>query len=214
MSPVLQIGPLALPLTLLLFAAAIAVALAVGQRLGRRAGVDAEAVLWRMLLLAAVAARLGFVWEWHAAYLRHPLGILDIRDGGWEPAVGLAAACLYALARIRRERALRRPLIAATLTALGLGIAVEIVLLGWAAPALPLPTLALTALDGSATQLSSFTGRPTVVNLWATWCPPCRREMPLLQQAQAAQPEVNFVFVNQGETRDQVARFLTRQHLA
>jgi thiol-disulfide isomerase/thioredoxin len=53
-----------------------------------------------------------------------------------------------------------------------------------------------------------------VVNLWATWCPPCRREMPALQQAQAANPDVNIVFVNQGEESHTVAAFLDRQGLA
>jgi thiol-disulfide isomerase/thioredoxin len=40
-----------------------------------------------------------------------------------------------------------------------------------------------------------------VINIWATWCPPCRREMPVLQQAQHDYPHVTFLFVNQGETR-------------
>jgi thiol-disulfide isomerase/thioredoxin len=212
-SPVLQLGPLALPLSLLLFAAAILVALVVGKRLGRRAGVDAEAVLLRMLLLGAVAARLGFIWEWRGPYLRDPLSMLDIRDGGWEPVAGIAAACLYGLARMNRQRALRRPVVAATLTALALCAAVELALLGWVEPGAPLPALRLAALDGRSVALADFAGKPTVVNLWATWCPPCRREMPLLQQAQAARPDIQFVFVNQGETPEQVARFLAAQRL-
>ena len=42
-------------------------------------------------------------------------------------------------------------------------------------------------------------GKPMVVNLWATWCPPCRREMPVLAAAQKQETGVSFVFVNQGE---------------
>lgn len=52
-----------------------------------------------------------------------------------------------------------------------------------------------------------------VVNLWATWCAPCRREMPVLQQAQAARPEVHFVFLNQGESAERVLAFLGSQQL-
>jgi len=84
----LQLGPLALPLPPLVLAVAAMLALAVGKRLGRSVGVDTEPALWRMFLLGLVASRLGFVWEWRAVYLHEPLGILDIRDGGWEAAAG------------------------------------------------------------------------------------------------------------------------------
>ncbi|MEO7056552.1 MAG: TlpA disulfide reductase family protein, partial [Caldimonas sp.] len=71
-----------------------------------------------------------------------------------------------------------------------------------------LPSLAFTTLEGPSRQLDAFVGKPTVVNLWATWCPPCVREMPMLQQAQAQRPDVNFVFLNQGESRAQVSAWL------
>jgi hypothetical protein len=45
-----------------------------------------------------------------------------------------------------------------------------------------LPDLAFPSLDGETMQLSQIRGKPTVVNLWATWCPPCVREMPVLAQ--------------------------------
>lgn len=52
-----------------------------------------------------------------------------------------------------------------------------------------------------------------VVNLWATWCPPCVREMPLLQEAQVTHADVHFVFLNQGENEEQVSSWLSKQHL-
>ncbi|HSC87855.1 MAG TPA: TlpA disulfide reductase family protein, partial [Polyangiaceae bacterium] len=45
-------------------------------------------------------------------------------------------------------------------------------------------------------------------NLWATWCPPCQRELPLLQRAQLANPDIEFVFLNEGEAGPLVAEFL------
>jgi thiol-disulfide isomerase/thioredoxin len=45
-----------------------------------------------------------------------------------------------------------------------------------------LPDITLADKDGKPTKLSSFGGRPLMVNFWATWCAPCRREIPLLNQ--------------------------------
>jgi len=80
--------------------------------------------------------------------------------------------------------------------------------------AVPLPPLTLSSLEGRSVSLTDFAGKPTVVNLWATWCPPCRREMPALQRTQAANPDVNIVFVNQGEEAATIAAFLGRHGLA
>ena len=44
------------------------------------------------------------------------------------------------------------------------------------------PDFTLTTLDGQSVQLSELRGQPVVVNFWASWCPPCRAEMPALQR--------------------------------
>ncbi len=67
-----------------------------------------------------------------------------------------------------------------------------------------LPKVALTTLAGEPVDLAVLAaGQPMVINLWATWCPPCRREMPLLAAAQqreaGVRSGVRFVFANQGE---------------
>jgi len=51
------------------------------------------------------------------------------------------------------------------------------------------------------------------LNMWATWCPPCRREMPVIERAQAAYPDVSFVLVNQGEDLQTIQRFLAEEGL-
>ncbi len=210
----LTLGPLVLPLSPLVLAAAAACGLVLGKWLGRRAGVDAEPALLRMFLFGLLAARLGFVWTWRSIYAEAPWRILDIRDGGWEPVAGFAVACLYGGALLQGQPRLRKPIMAATLAAMVSWTAGELAIATLTGgPGQPLPVLSLPALHGEPVTLAGYAGRPTVVNLWATWCPPCRREMPLLQQAQAAHPELNFVFVNQGETRADIVRYLHGQGL-
>jgi thiol-disulfide isomerase/thioredoxin len=213
MNQALQIGPLSLPLSVVLTVVAIVLGGFVANRLARTAGGDVEPMLTQMLLVGVVAARLAFVLQWRDQYFDQPLGIFDIRDGGWEPAAGVAAALLFGLLRTRREVSLRKPVLAAVFTAgmvLSLGGLANLLV---ASSAVPLPPLALSSLEGRSVSLAGFAGKPTVVNLWATWCPPCRREMPVLQQAQAANPDVNIVFVNQGEAALTIATFLERQGL-
>jgi cytochrome c biogenesis protein CcmG/thiol:disulfide interchange protein DsbE len=47
------------------------------------------------------------------------------------------------------------------------------------------PEIDLVSLDGERVTLSSLRGRPVLINFWATWCPPCREEFPLMVQAYA-----------------------------
>jgi thiol-disulfide isomerase/thioredoxin len=70
------------------------------------------------------------------------------------------------------------------------------------------PKASVTTLDGAPVDLTQLAaGKPMVINLWATWCPPCRREMPLLASAQERETEIAFVFANQGEDRETVKRY-------
>lgn len=73
--------------------------------------------------------------------------------------------------------------------------------------------LTLGRLDGSAMTLAQFGDQPLVVNIWAAWCPPCRRELPMLAQAQARYRDLTFAFVDLGEEPAVVRTFLDRQAL-
>lgn len=59
------------------------------------------------------------------------------------------------------------------------------------------PDFTVTDAEGNNIKLSDFRGKPTVVNFWASWCGPCKREMPDFQQAYETYGEdINFVMVN------------------
>lgn len=213
MMQTLTLGPLVLSLPLLVGAAAFLLASYVGRRLGRAHAADAERHILRTLLVGLVAARVAFIAQFHDAYWKAPLSILDIRDGGWHAAIGLGAALAYAGAVLARHKELRKPLLAAAGVAGAVWVTAALVLSVGTPKDVRMPQLALPATDGTTVRLASFEGRPTVVNLWATWCPPCQREMPVLHKAQASRPDVHFVFLNQGESPQQVAAYLAKSGL-
>lgn len=57
------------------------------------------------------------------------------------------------------------------------------------------PPFELVSLDGRHVSLTSFRGRPVVINFWASWCNPCRREFPLLKQARAKHHQLTILGV-------------------
>lgn len=77
------------------------------------------------------------------------------------------------------------------------------------APAIghPAPDFALESLSGNTVHLSELQGHPILLNFWATWCGPCRQEMPLLAKYYHDRPDLVMLAVNAGEDRDQVKAF-------
>jgi len=198
----------------LLLLASILVAAIVGHLVGRRQRIGIGNVLMDMLLTAMLVARLAFVAIWFDQYRNAPWSVFDIRDGGFTPWAGLVAALAVAIWRGSKRPELRGPLslglIAGALT-WTLSLAPD--MLGLNGPT-TLPSLELKTLAGTSSNLASMSkGKPMVVNLWATWCPPCRREMPVLAQAQQRETEVAFVFVNQGDDEAKVQHYLNASQL-
>ena len=73
-----------------------------------------------------------------------------------------------------------------------------------------LPEVSITPLDGGSEVLLSDIQGPAVVNLWATWCTPCRKEIPDFQAVHEARgDEVRFVGINIGESAGQIDEYLT-----
>ena len=78
-------------------------------------------------------------------------------------------------------------------------------------PRIEAPGFILQGADGKPYRLADFAGRILVVNFWATWCPPCRKEMPSMQRMwRALQADgVELVAIDFGDEKEVVAEFAT-----
>jgi cytochrome c biogenesis protein CcmG/thiol:disulfide interchange protein DsbE len=74
------------------------------------------------------------------------------------------------------------------------------------------PDFALESLTGEKVRLSDLKGKPVVINFWATWCPPCRKEMPEFQQVydQYRDAGLQFYAINVGESKVAVEDYRQR----
>ena len=75
------------------------------------------------------------------------------------------------------------------------------------------PELVALDLSGKTQQLKRYRGQVVLVNFWATWCPPCRAEMPSLWRLKQKLKDKPFqvITVNMGENRETIAAFLPEQ---
>ncbi|PNV94499.1 TlpA disulfide reductase family protein [Pseudomonas protegens] len=206
------IGTFAIALNHLLLISALALATLVGWRVAKRGGDNPESVLFSLFLLGMLAARVSFVIAYWKHY-RHDLWmIIDLRDGGFLAWPGVIVMLLAALAWGWKRPALRRPLGAGVASGLAFWLLATLALTLYD-QGTRLPEVALRNAAGETVQLTDYQGGPLVINLWATWCPPCRREMPVLERAQQQRPDLTFLFVNQAESMQSVSTFLATQDL-
>lgn len=223
MPDAIAIGPLVVPVLRLGAVLALVLGAWVAQRMARRWELDAGRVAstaeWSLYAFI-VGARLGFVASNWRAFADAPWTALYVWQPGYLPATGALAALLVMGIRVAR---VSPPLRRFDAGALGIGVLTAIVAYAGVvgigrldlAPGSvrvgdPAPAFSLRDLDGREVAFADVRGRAVVLNFWATWCPPCRREMPAFDAVHGAygEDEVAVIGVAVGESPAVVARFL------
>ncbi|WP_027893336.1 TlpA disulfide reductase family protein [Calidithermus chliarophilus] len=226
MPDAVQIGPFLIATVRLVLLTGLLVASWWAARVARRAGLDANWVTntaGNLAIAGLLGARLGFVLLNWDGYQANPITALYVWQPGYLPWAGVMGGMAYGLwalsRRVRSERlAYARPLL------MGFVVGGAWFALGYGSMGLRLgdgaavkigdqvPEIRLVNLEGQPVTLWSLRGKAVVLNFWATWCPPCRREMPLLDSVQAEFKDRGLVVVgvNLNEAPQTVAAY-TRQ---
>lgn len=169
--------------------------------------VDGRFQRWSLwaLIGGIVAARAGHVLVNWRNFAAEPLRMLALWDGSFYWPTGLAAVLASILLVLPTARLRLWAL-------LPLALALVVWNTSWqltgGTAAIALPGSSFETLAGGTHALSPAAGVPKVINLWASWCPPCRREMPMMAEIAAGSAGIDFIFANQGESREVVARYL------
>jgi len=211
----LLLGPLALSWPNL----ALLLGILVFTSLAARRGLESKGG-W-VLLAVLLGARIGYALEhletWPSLGSAL-LGIVDIRSGGWSWLWGLAGGGAVAGILLRQQAtALLIPALAAgAMALLPLGIQQGLSRPTQNQTGQALDQTVLMYLEPGQAQAGqvrwSDLPKPMLVNLWATWCPPCRAEMPLLAEYQ--QRGYPIVLLNAGEDAGAIRAFLQETRLS
>ena len=192
-----SLGPLLIPTRPLILVLCLLFAIWLSGWLATRYQIDksqAKAGVEYIAWFALLGARLGFVILNWGAYQATPWTPFYLWQPGYLYQTGLLFGAGYLLWHIYNcSPRLRKPflrLLVGSYVAAGILFTSAIYSLDLLRqPGVPgigdrAPDFKLQNLSGDTVTLSSLAGRAVILNFWATWCPPCRREMPLLDQIQ------------------------------
>ncbi|MDR5899025.1 redoxin family protein [Halomonas vilamensis] len=212
----IALGPVLLSLPrLYAFASALLLIIAARYLLGLPKPVYQR---WFTGLMVAwlIGARAGHIALNAESYAAAPWDVLKLWQAGYHGLWGMLAGLIWSAWTLRERIIAMGGAMAMVIGASSLWLVLMTLSpLGGGTTVAALPDITLEDLDGNAVHLPALANGhdKVIVNLWATWCPPCLREMPLLADA-AEREGVNVVVANQGEDLLPITRYLDEQGLA
>ncbi len=203
----IQIGPLSIPYDRLFILLSVFIIGFTSEILTyRQKNKDFSAWGWNVGLIALMMARVVFIITHLDNFLPRPLTMLYIWQGGFHLLGGILGGIVYTLWFFRKQPRLISNLALPILGAVSVLLA-SLLFTPNTTNGKTLPSLELYTLKNTPTSLESYIGKPLVINVWATWCLPCRREMPMLYEISQENPDVIFLFANQGQHSQQVQEY-------
>lgn len=205
----LALGPFAIPHSLLAALGGFLVfTLLVSSAKRRFPALDVWSSI--VLLSGAITARAVHVMLNWQSFADDPLRILMFWQGGFDWRVGLVAAVLTSayILKTWTQRSVGIAIVFATFFVWGISDH----FLSSTREGVTIPDVVLSD-SRKDVELKQFAKGPLVVNVWATWCPPCRRELPALLSAAERNQDVRFLLVNQAESPETVRQFMQREGL-
>ena len=210
----ISIGPIALTVDSLLTIVSVISLWLLTAFFTRKASYKSFATdtLFYSLFTGLFAARVAFVIAMWEVYQHDWLSAIDIRDGGFNQSIGWFAGICIVLFRSKKYSQLFSIYMkSAAITAVA--VFPFFVFNSMLSNQRTIETINVYNADSTPVELVLNNNKPTVINFWASWCPPCRREMPMLEYAQKNDVNIEYIFVNQGEAPSKVRQFLGKQKI-
>jgi len=229
MGNTINLGPLALDAAIFSFIVAYILSFVSLSVLSRKFSIDQRwmrSTFDGAFFSALIGARLGFVFSYWPAFQQEPWTMFYFWQSGYMLGAGVVTWLAFMVAKVAVMTSDQRKQNMGTLS-LHLSLFLSIYLLsstiitgnvGDQASNSEYPLLTnfqMQTLEGDAVSLESLKGQPSIINFWATWCGPCRREMQLLNDAYHEYQDqgINLVAINMSEPVNLVESYLKENNL-